>query len=246
MSVINLSNFKEIKETYLLQQKYLTQTQRERFELTLDNMQKIHANFSNLQETASDDKLRNSKISLLTNSNVEDGFSASGKLLSERINLFIMTYLLAKEQGKLKDFFACFAKGDPCLNGRMECLNKFAASLSGFDVESDPETGLYLPSGVVADIIMQNFTDEYDAHTLSPELVSNFMSKNKELIRNLFKKHTRYQLSFLDYLKSRQIIFEKLALEEIYETKNWEKILAHLIDWSTFHAIYGQALTYLI
>lgn len=124
-----------------------------RAKYTLKDFEIIFEELGNLRKIKSDAE-RAATINKITKERggmgaLED--TPNMQTLEDRIDLFVESYFKAKDKEKLDDFFSCFMRGDPCLNGRIINLVRFAAALEGIEVEdtADEDVVFRLPASIL-------------------------------------------------------------------------------------------------
>jgi hypothetical protein len=226
----------EISESFRLVAPALSPAQGTRALSLIKSMFAISENFKEISRIETDG-LRNGQINKLTHSGAEDGFSSNLDLLSARIQIFVSTYLRAKEAGDLSGFFSCFSRGDPCLSGCTESLYKYAASLDGLDIDEmpDPEKSLFYPGSIFAEIIMNQF----ESGTSRDEF-AGYIVRNLSEIAKMFEKSEKSEpaKAFLNYLEVGGL-YKKGHI-------NWESLITELVNSRYFNAVYEQSLVYVV
>ena len=234
---VNKSVFEKVADDYKATKSQLSFAQQLRAEKTISDFNAINNNLHQFQRLT-DDKLINQAINKLTCGGAEDGFGMNVKVLGERVNLFVQTYLKAKQKNDLKGFFGCFTQGSPCLSGRTESMYKYAASLDNLDIDSmpDPEKSLFFPGSVFADEIMANFENG-----TSLQEFSAFVEENISSIAAKFKSQENNPSTpaFIEYLEAGNL-YQKGS------NVDWEVILKNLLQSRYFKTVYEQSLRYLI
>lgn len=208
----------------------VTNSSANRAELTIKDFEKIINNFEFLSSIKSNDE-RARKINDITKAGLEDAPSII--VLKGRIDLFVKTYQKAKDLDKLPEFFSCFAKGDPCLSGRMESLSKFATNLElGIDIDSqvDPEKMLFFPAYILSEIIDNAIDEEGSGITpdsITKEKLNEYLLKNIDSVAEEFElaPDSEYKINFLAYLKDR-------GLESTNENglPDWKRMILNLLN----------------
>ncbi len=233
----NNFNFELVTGDYMATKSQLSSAQQLRAEKTISDFSVINNNLHQFQRLTNDN-LINQAINKLTCGGAEDGFGMNSKMLEERVNLFVQTYLKAKEKKDLKGFFGCFTQGSPCLSGRTESMYKYAASLDNLDIDAmpDPEKSLFFPGSVFADEIMANFeqgTTLTEFSTFVEENISSIAAKFKNLENNPSTS------AFLQYLEAANLYQKGSKVD-------WEVILKDLLQSRYFKTVYEQSLRYVI
>jgi len=216
-----------------------------RAELTVNDFECIYQHFEELKAIGSD-KQRELVINKLTQESgggggLED--TPDIKTLEERVNLFAHTYLKAKQQEKLDEFFTCFSRGDACLSGRTDSLCVFAASLENLDIKkmADPEKQLFLPVTIVENYMIELRDEKQEGELPTLEEFKTLLSENLEAISAAFHKSvaggTKEAGDFLGFLEDRHLIDGK-------ELIDWPAVSKKLInDENALNQIYKFAIT---
>lgn len=213
--------------------KGMTQASVERARFTIENFKTISENLEELRKIEANDE-RTQKINKLTQGGMED--NPSFNTLVERINLFIKTYEEAKKKNDLLGFFGCFMKGDPCLSGRTESLNRYSTQLQiGVDVNAipNPEKFLYLPG-----MLLSEHMYGFDTHHLTQEIFIKYVISNLATIASEFGAHDEESegvKNFLEFLKDRKIY-------DGVSKVNWNELLSKLVEDKAFRIVYEFAL----
>lgn len=211
----------------------MTPAQKKSAEAVLEKFQCISDNLIEISSYKSD-SLRNVKINELTKGGAEAGFSSSCEVLSERITLLLRTYSSAKEKNDLPGFFKCFSQGDPCLSGKMESLNKYAAMLEmGIDVDNlvDHDKKLDLPSYLFSELLY----DLSDKETTKTQLLDHILN-NLSDVANSFKsvETTKGGKAFLQFL-------EDVDLYKSGDAVDWKDLIRALTASKEFDLIHKKA-----
>lgn len=169
----------------------------------------------------------------------------SYKSLIARNQLFIETYQKAKNLGKLVDFFSVFMHGGgPCLTGRTEMLQAFAASLESAPSHIIPEDTanlLTLPSNLWCERIMTQIDEgSWKLNDITPDLLKNYLHANiAEVIEEFSQKETDSPLvvKFLEFLQHEGLYSKGEAVD-------WNALMPAVLNSTSFGIIYSHVMLF--
>jgi len=232
----------------------LTSHQFNNAEWTLKNIKTLYEEIPSIVQEQDETKRINLINSKLGTGSAEAGFTTGNipeqitEALMGKVHLLLLTYQNAKDKKDINNFFKCFAKGDNCLNNRIENLIKYSAQLSGIgDIDSmvDWDKVYDLPAAAIAKLIENKLDDEASGITeenyltLTPNIFDDQKIFDELIIEMKRYQSTPNAISFINFLISEGIYQEG-------EEKNWEEIMQKVIKHPRFTAIFNKAIRMIV